>query len=56
MGGNRLPYDKGQSGTAKPEPVLVTSPPTKIKKSVEKQTSFEKKLKKELGFLKIIMD
>src|SRR5262245_26647118 len=34
IGGNTCPKDNGQSGTAKPEPVLVTNAPTKIKTSV----------------------
>jgi hypothetical protein len=27
MGGNHVPYDSGQSGTARPESVEVTRPP-----------------------------
>jgi hypothetical protein len=34
MGGISIPYDSGQSGTASPEPVLVTSPPMKIRTRV----------------------
>ena len=34
MGGNTCPKDNGQSGTANPEPVLVTNAPTKINTSV----------------------
>ena len=34
MGGNTCPKDNGQSGTAKPEPVLVTNAPTQINTSV----------------------
>src|SRR5438552_959337 len=29
IGGNTWPNDRGQSGTASPDPVLVTRPPTK---------------------------
>src|SRR6266496_2694534 len=34
IGGKNCPYDKGQSGTARLDPVLVTSPPTKISTKV----------------------
>src|SRR5215468_256387 len=34
MRGKSCPNESGQSGTASPEPVLVTSPPTKIRTSV----------------------
>src|SRR5882672_951187 len=36
------PYEFGQSGTARPEPVLVTSPPAKIRTAVEAATSAAK--------------
>jgi hypothetical protein len=32
MGGKTIPYESGQSGTASPEPVLLTIAPAKIKK------------------------
>src|SRR5215208_4925768 len=35
MGGISMPYESGQSGTARPEPVLVTRPPTKMSASVQ---------------------
>src|SRR5262245_30824667 len=35
MGGNTWPNDSGQSGTARPDPVLVTSPPAKIRTRVD---------------------
>src|SRR6185369_15039563 len=35
MGGISMPYDSGQSGTARPDPVLVTRPPTKMSASVQ---------------------
>src|ERR1043166_6947176 len=43
IGGKTLPYDSGQSGTARPEPVDVTMAPAKIRNSVEKATSFAKR-------------
>src|SRR5436305_8285636 len=43
IGGKTLPYDSGQSGTARPEPVDVTIAPAKIRKRVEKATSFVKR-------------
>jgi hypothetical protein len=35
------PYVFGQSGTARPEPVLVTIPPAAINSTVDAATSFE---------------
>src|SRR5215475_11474224 len=43
IGGNTCPKDNGQSGTAKPEPVLVTNAPTKIKTSVAPAVSTAKR-------------
>ena len=43
MGGKSVPNESGQSGTAKPDPVLVTIPPTKIKKRVATQVTFERR-------------
>src|SRR3954470_25048370 len=43
IGGKTLPYDSGQSGTARPEPVDVTIAPAKIRKSVENATSLAKR-------------
>ena len=40
IGGIAIPYDSGQSGTARPEPVEVTIAPAKIRKSVEAATNF----------------
>src|SRR5258707_2960156 len=34
IGGITMPYERGQSGTDRPEPVLVTSPPAKTRTSV----------------------
>src|SRR6266481_417445 len=34
IGGITMPYESGQSGTERPEPVLVTSPPTNTRTSV----------------------
>src|SRR6266542_1836978 len=34
IGGITMPYESGQSGTERPEPVLVTSPPAKTRTSV----------------------
>src|SRR5207247_27714 len=34
IGGKNCPYDSGQSGTERLDPVLVTSPPTKISTKV----------------------
>src|SRR5688572_25970764 len=34
MGGKRVPYERGQSGTASPDPVLVAMPPAKIRTNV----------------------
>lgn len=45
MGGKTIPYDKGQSGTDNPDPVLVTSPPAKIKNTVVAQVIFERRRK-----------
>src|SRR2546430_17642610 len=43
MGGKNFPYESGQSGTARPEPVEVTIAPAKIRKSVDAATSFVKR-------------
>src|SRR5690348_16505831 len=43
IGGKTLPYESGQSGTARPEPVDVTMAPAKMRKSVEKATSLVKR-------------
>src|ERR1019366_3877975 len=39
MGGMTIPYESGQSGTARPEPVEVTIAPAKMRKSVDPATS-----------------
>ena len=43
IGGKTCPKDNGQSGTAKPEPVLVTKAPMKIKTSVAPAVSTAKR-------------
>jgi hypothetical protein len=35
IGGKNIPYDNGQSGTASPDPVLVTRPPEITKRNVQ---------------------
>ena len=42
IGGKNFPYDRGQSGTARPDPVEVTIAPAKMRKSVDAATSFVK--------------
>src|SRR5258707_9664151 len=39
MGGITIPYESGQSGTARPEPVEVTIAPAKMRNSVDPATS-----------------
>src|SRR5258708_25524583 len=39
MGGITMPYESGQSGTARPEPVEVTMAPAKMRNSVDPATS-----------------
>ena len=34
-----MPYDSGQSGTASPDPVLVTRPPAITRRNVQKAVS-----------------
>lgn len=41
MGGISFPYERGQSGTARPEPVLVTIPPAARSMTVLKATTIE---------------
>src|SRR5205814_7441164 len=43
IGGKTMPYDSGQSGTARPEPVDVTIAPAKMRNSVEAATNFVKR-------------
>ena len=50
MGGKNFPYDRGQSGTARPDPVDVTIAPAKIRKSVDAATNFVKPRSHALSF------
>jgi len=43
IGGKNWPYDSGQSGTARLDPVLVTRPPMKINTNVEAAVISEKR-------------
>src|SRR4029453_13778879 len=43
MGGITIPYESGQSGTERPEPVLVTSPPTNTRASVPSKATTAKR-------------
>src|SRR5260370_34770380 len=43
IGGISIPYDSGQSGTARPEPVDVTIAPAKMRNSVDAATNFVKR-------------
>src|SRR5438046_3168694 len=43
MRGKSCPNESGQSGTASPEPVLVTSPPTKMSASVMPASAIAKR-------------
>jgi hypothetical protein len=36
-----IPYERGQSGTASPDPVLVTIAPAKRRKNAEKEVKHE---------------
>src|SRR5688572_29878361 len=54
MGGIKRPYESGQSGTARPESVVLTRPPTKIRKSVLAATATEKEwIHLRMGFVSL---
>src|SRR5882672_12709449 len=43
IGGITMPYESGQSGTERPEPVLVTSPPANTRTSVLSERAIAKR-------------